>query len=84
MQRISPLTIVIATLVAFLLCKAYVWSAFVGVILKYPLWYQSIFPDVSLYYVGLVILSIMSVLVSGICFVTIAALVGFFIRDMQR
>ncbi len=84
MRRISPLTIVVATIAAVLLCKYYVWSAFVGVICKYPLWYQSIFPDVSLYYVGLVILSILSVLVTGICFVTIAAILGFFIRDMQR
>lgn len=48
------------------------------------MWYQSIMPDASLYYVGLVTLSILSVLVSGICFVTIAGLMGFFISDMMR
>jgi hypothetical protein len=84
MARTNPLIVIVATLIAFLLCKIYVWSAFVGVICKYPIWYQSIFPDASLYYVGLVILSMLSVLVSGICFVTIAGITAFFLRDITK
>lgn len=82
MQRTSALIMVLSTVLAFLVVKYYVWSGFAGCIHKYPLLYQSIFPDASLYYVGLVILFILSALVSGICFVTSAVLIGVFIRDM--
>lgn len=84
MQRTNALITVLSTVVAFLVVKYYVWSGFAGCLHKYPLLYQSIFPDASLYYVGLVILFILSALVSGICFVTVGILVGFFIKDMLQ
>lgn len=41
--------------------------------------YQCIFPDASLYYVLLIALAIISVLVSGICLVTLVVYIANFI-----
>lgn len=82
MTRTGPIQILVATAVSAFISSHYIWSAFWNVIHLYPHWYSTIFPDASLYYVGLVILSMFSVLVSGISFITIVGILGFFLKDI--
>lgn len=82
MLKRGPFTLIVITVAAWLLCKASIGTALWNIVMYYPLWYQSVFPDVSLYYVGLVILSILSVLIFGICFVTTALILGVVLKDM--
>lgn len=82
MQRTKKWVVIAASVVSLLLCKLYVLSAIFIFLHQYPIWYQSIVPDASLYYVGLVICLMISVLVLGICFVAIVGEVTKVLSDI--